>query len=272
VPLEKINGVRIRYEDTGTPGPPLVLVHGSWGSHHNWDLVTPGFAGHFRVVSYDRRGHSESERPPGQGSVHEDVADLAALIEHLDMAPACVAGNSFGAIITLRLACTRPELLRAFACHEPPLMALITDDPEVGPIAAEVGKKLTAVIDKLAAGDDAGAAELFVETVAIGPGMWGKLPPSLRETFVENGPTYLDECRDPDQLTIDLEQVRAIEKPALVSHGDQSPSWLPPVARIVASSIPGAKSLLFPGAGHVPHTTHPSEYVDAVTAFFAKHS
>src|SRR5438105_15556737 len=101
MPFATINGVRIRHEDSGTPGPPLLLVHGSWGSHHNWDLVAPRLAESFRVVTYDRRGHSESERPPGQGSIHEDVADLVALIEHLDLAPACVAGSSWGAIITL---------------------------------------------------------------------------------------------------------------------------------------------------------------------------
>jgi pimeloyl-ACP methyl ester carboxylesterase len=71
-----VNGVRIAYADTGGPGVPLMLVHGSWGSHHNWDPVVEGLAGHFRVVAYDRRGHSESDRPPGQGHFSEDVADL----------------------------------------------------------------------------------------------------------------------------------------------------------------------------------------------------
>ena len=50
--------VRIAYTDTGGTGSPLVLVHGSWGSHHNWDPVVWGLAGHFRVVTYDRRGHT----------------------------------------------------------------------------------------------------------------------------------------------------------------------------------------------------------------------
>jgi len=272
MPIEKINGVGVRYEVTGSNDVPLVLVHGSWGSHHNWDLVAPGLSESFRLVSYDRRGHSESERPPGPGSIHEDVADLAALIEHLELAPAFVAGNSWGAIITLRLAITRPELLRAIACHEPPLIALIAGDPEVGPIAEEVRTRLAAVIDKLAAGDDAGGAELFVETVAMGPGMWAKLPPPLRQTFVENGPTYLDECRDPDQQSIDLDQVKTISTPALISRGDQSPPMFSAIVRIIAASIPGAEELLFPGAGHVPHTTHPNEYVGALAAFFAKHS
>src|ERR671915_741574 len=102
-----VNGVRVAYELTGSAEVPLVLVHGSWGSHHNWDPVVPALAAQFRVVTYERRGHSDSERPPGQGSFREDVADLAALIEHLGLAPAWVVGNSSGAIITLQLAAAR---------------------------------------------------------------------------------------------------------------------------------------------------------------------
>jgi pimeloyl-ACP methyl ester carboxylesterase len=100
----KVNGVRLFYELNGIGEVPLVLVHGSWDSHNDWGLVVPRLADSFRVLTYDRRGHSKSERPTGQGSVREDVADLAALIEHLGLVPAWVVGNSFGASITLRLA------------------------------------------------------------------------------------------------------------------------------------------------------------------------
>ena len=38
-----VNGVRLAYDDTGRTGIPLVLVHGSWGSHRNWDPVVQGW-------------------------------------------------------------------------------------------------------------------------------------------------------------------------------------------------------------------------------------
>jgi pimeloyl-ACP methyl ester carboxylesterase len=65
MPTANVNGVRIFYELNGT-GDALVLVHGSWVSHHSWDPVAPRLADSFRVLTYDRRGHSESERPTGQ--------------------------------------------------------------------------------------------------------------------------------------------------------------------------------------------------------------
>jgi pimeloyl-ACP methyl ester carboxylesterase len=91
VPRDTVNSVGLYWERTGESGDPLVLVHGSWGNHHNWDVVVPGLSRSFRVLTYDRRGHSQSERPTRTGSVLEDVADLAALIEHLRLAPAHIA-------------------------------------------------------------------------------------------------------------------------------------------------------------------------------------
>ena len=102
MPTEKVNGVNIYYELTGAKGDALVLVHGSWGDHHNWDMVVGEFAKTFRVLTYDRRGHSQSERLSGQGLVTEDVDDLIALVEHLEIFPAHIVGNSYGAGIVLQ--------------------------------------------------------------------------------------------------------------------------------------------------------------------------
>src|SRR4030095_3938376 len=125
MPIDKINGVKIFWELTGMKGDPLVFVHGSWGDHHNWDKVTGELAKTFRVLTYDRRGHSRSERPPGQGSVDDDAADLVALISFLNLSPAHIAGNSFGATIVLKTAAKRPDLFSSMIIHEPPLFGLL---------------------------------------------------------------------------------------------------------------------------------------------------
>jgi pimeloyl-ACP methyl ester carboxylesterase len=164
---KRVNGVRLRYELSGAGEVPLVLVHGSWGSHHNWDRVVPGFAESFRVLTYDRRGHSESELPSGPGSIREDVGDLSALIEHLGLAPAYVAGDSRGSSITLRLAGERPDLLRGLIAHEPPLFSLLADEPAMAPMLEAVGTRIGAVLERIGSGDHARAAQQFVETLAL---------------------------------------------------------------------------------------------------------
>src|SRR5438093_1137100 len=120
-----VEGAELFWEETGE-GNHLVLVHGSWGDHNNWAAVVPELAKSFRVVTYDRRGNSQSS---GSGTTADDVADLAAVIETLAGGTAYVAGNSFGALVTLKCSCMRPELFRGLSAHEPPLFGLITTDP-----------------------------------------------------------------------------------------------------------------------------------------------
>jgi pimeloyl-ACP methyl ester carboxylesterase len=112
----------------------------------------PGLAQRFRITIYDRRGHSQSERRPTQGSIREDVADLAAIIERTG-APAHVLGNSMGASISLRLASERPDLFRTLNVHEPPLFDLLRDDPNTKPMVEAMDDRMRAVINDLAAGN-----------------------------------------------------------------------------------------------------------------------
>ena len=265
--MANVNGVRLFYELDGTPGAvPLVLVHGSWDSHQDWDLIMPSLTDAFQVLGYDRRGHSQSERPTGQGSVREDVADLAALIEHLKLVPAWVVGNSFGASISLRLAGEHPGLLQGVVAHEPPLFSLLAEDTSLSPMLADVQRKIDSVVERIASGDHAGATEQFVETVALGPGTWETVP-DYRQVMIENAPTFLDEARDPDALAFELDWISHFSKPVLLTLGDQSPPTFAPVVARLAEALPRAEVVTFPGAGHVPHATHPEAYVDAIAAF-----
>jgi pimeloyl-ACP methyl ester carboxylesterase len=266
MPSSVINGVELHFDDTGS-GQPLVLVHGSWTDRRSWDLVARSLAERFRVVTYDRRGHSQSERPPGQGSVHQDVADLAALIESLAAAPAHVIGNSFGGSITLRLAAERPDLMSSLSVHEPPLFGLLADDPTFAPVFEATSGAMEGVIALLNSGDMEGGARQFAEMV-LGPGVWeGELTPEERETSINNAPTFLDETRDPESLTLDPTQLSSFTRPALLSLGSMSPPFFSPVITRLAETIPSARQHPFEGAGHVPHRTHADLFVEVISSF-----
>lgn len=268
----RVNGVRIAYADTGGTGTPLVLVHGSWGSHRNWDPVIPGLAEHFRVVAYDRRGHSESERPPGQGRFSEDVADMAALIEQLGLAPAWVVGGSSGAAAAVKLAAARPEILRGIVAHEPPLLGLLEPGSQEAHAVAEIENgPLAEIGQRIATGDHAGAAEQFVEQVALGPGSWAQLPDAMRAMMTANAPTYLDELHDTEWQFVDEAGLARYDGPALLTSGDQSPPMFQHVERRLAKLLPQATRTAYAGAGHIPHVTHPEEYVATLVDFVESH-
>jgi pimeloyl-ACP methyl ester carboxylesterase len=265
LPTIKVNGTELFYQVEGK-GEPLVLVHGSWGDHFNWQLVVPELARSFRVLTYDRRGHSQSQRP-AEGTRRDDEDDLGALLESLAFGPAHVAGNSFGASIALGLATRRPELFRTLVVHEPPLLAIAAEDPAIAPVRAEFQTKIVAVIKRLEGGDIPGGARQFVEEVALGAGAWDQLPPQVRETFVTNALTWLDEQKDPDWTNLALSALSGFPSPVLLSEGDQSLPWFPAINRRLSRTLKNSKRHVFAGAGHVPHMTHPQDYVKTVTDF-----
>jgi len=61
-----VNGTRLFYE-LSRSGDPLVLVHGSWVDHKDWQLVVPGLTKSFRVHTYDRRATPSARGHSGQG-------------------------------------------------------------------------------------------------------------------------------------------------------------------------------------------------------------
>jgi pimeloyl-ACP methyl ester carboxylesterase len=265
MPETEANGVRLHYEIRGG-GEPLVLVHGSWVDAARWRFVVPGLAESFRVLAYDRRGHSRSERPDAPGSVDEDGDDLAALLETLDLAPAHVVTNSYGGNIALRLATRRPEIFRSLSCHEPPLWSLLQDDPEAQEILQQGARSLDTVGRRIADGDHEGAARQFVEEVAFGPGAWeNELPPEMRAIFVHNAPTFLDELQDPKELHIDEDALSNLELSVRLTQGSESPPMFPAVIDRLIELIPRASREAIDGAGHGPQLTHPERYVEVVT-------
>ncbi|WP_328837961.1 alpha/beta hydrolase [Streptomyces europaeiscabiei] len=266
MPRAEANGVELFYEVAGS-GDPLVLVHGSWGDHHAWLQVRPALTERFRVLIYDRRGHSRSERPPGQGSRHEDEEDLAALMEALDFAPAYVAGNSFGASTTLGLAARRPDLFRGIVAHAPPLTGIVPEDPRPQPLMTEIAERLASVLTHLRAHEPLAAARRFTDEIAVGPGTWDQLPSPVRQTFLANAPTFLDEHDDPHWADLDLPGLSAYTGPVLLTRGTAGPPWFATVTSRLAEALPQAATFTFEGAGRIPHVTHPEEYARVVTAF-----
>jgi pimeloyl-ACP methyl ester carboxylesterase len=267
--IAELNGAQLHYERSGA-GEPLVLVHGSWVDWRVWDDVAPLLRGSFEVVVYDRRGHGLSTCPPGQGSIHDDVDDLAALIDLLGAGPAHVAGTSFGGSIALRLAAGRPDALLSIAVHEPPLFDLL-DSRAVQPSEltelTQLRANLSSVAARLEAGDLEGGARLYFDQVAQSPGAWTRLDPARRRALIETAPTYLDQYRDPDALRIDLGDLAAFDGPALVTHGDRRPPFFRRMAEMVAAALPRARIELIPGTAHDPQATHPHAYTRAIEEF-----
>ena len=267
-----INGVELYYEMTGT-GDFLVLTHGSWTDGSGWGPAVDLLADRYRVVTWDRRGHSRSNAGDTPGSRAEDAADLAGLIEQVSGEPVHVAGNSYGANVTLTLLTERPDLVATAAVHEPPLFGLLDakGDHALASELSDVEADLAVVRDLISAGDHRDAAEYFIEHVALGPGTWDGLPEAFRAVLEANAPTYLDELADETALSIDTAALAATRVPLLLTHGTESPELFPAVITELAHLVPAARVEILEGAGHIPHATHPENWVARLVAFHDHH-
>jgi pimeloyl-ACP methyl ester carboxylesterase len=266
MPRLDTDGATIDYREGGS-GAAILLVHGSWGDRQVWELVRQGLERSFRTIAYSRRGHGQST---GGGSLAADVRDLAALIEHLDAAPAHLAGNSLGATICLRLLASRPDLVESVSAHEPPLFGLLAGDPTWEPPLEEVQRRVGAVLELIAQDRTPEAAERFVDEVALGPGTWAQLPSEERQRFIRHANTFAEENADPGMYGIELTTLADVTTPVLLTGAAASPPLFEPVLERLAATLPRAERHRFPDAGHLPHLTHPDEYLDAVTDFASR--
>lgn len=112
MPTVSVNGISLFYTDTGD-GEVVLLIHGLGSSSGDWELQIPVLASRYRVLAVDLRGHGQSSKPAGPYSVAMFADDVAELMKALGVAPCHVAGLSLGAMTTLELAATRPDIVKS---------------------------------------------------------------------------------------------------------------------------------------------------------------
>jgi pimeloyl-ACP methyl ester carboxylesterase len=264
---QRINNVQLYYELTGDGDDTIVLVHGGWTDHHSWQFVVPVLAERYRVLTYDRRGHSRSDRPTTRGSRRVDEDDLAALVETLDLGAVHLVGNSYGGSIALGLAARRPDLVIDVAAHEPPLLGVVQPGTPLAALVVNVWSAVAEVERLLHDGDLEGGARHFMEHIALGPGSWQMLPDETRRTFSANAATFLDLLADPHWGDVPAPSTTPV---LLTDGGDASPAWLPAIVNeLAAHAYRHAARHTFPGAGHAPHLSEPQSYAARLHSFLS---
>jgi len=110
---ERINigDISLHYVQWGEQGTPLVFAHGLTGNAFCFQALADELAGDHRVFAYDLRGRGDSDKPTQDYSVPTHAADLARLLNKLELNRPVVVGHSLGAFIALYFAAHYPEQL-----------------------------------------------------------------------------------------------------------------------------------------------------------------
>ena len=251
----RLDGRELAYLDRGGR-LPLLLIHGFPLDHTLWDPQIAAFASQRRVVAPDLAGFGISSAA-GHESLDAHADDLAALLDHLGIARAVVAGLSMGGYIAFALWRRHPARVGGFvlACTR------AASDTEAGragryqmATAIEqrgVGVLADAMLPKLVA---PGAAPDVVATVLA---MMRRQPAAGCITALKAMAARPDST--PTLATITV--------PTLVVAGDLDAIIPATEAEAMAEAIPGAHWVLVPGAGHLANLEEPGAFNAAVRGF-----
>lgn len=255
----EVNGTSLFCVEAGS-GPALLFVHGMAGSADVWSDQMARLQDSFRVVAYDRRGHTRSPRgDAGPESVELHADDAAEIIVALGLAPVILVGSSGGARICIDVLRRHSALVRRAVLSEPPVFSL---SPPIG--EAFMHRVKPVVGEALDGKDRTLAVDAFFSV--IDPGMWDGLAEARKQAYRANLPAMMADLQMPTyQLT--AADLAGIEQPCLVLSGANSLPWFQEIARIVAENLPKGSPKMLPGAGHATYATQPAAFAAAVREF-----
>ncbi|MFJ6794842.1 alpha/beta fold hydrolase [Streptomyces sp. NPDC091268] len=104
-----VNGTRLHYVANDRPGETLVLLGGWPQTWWQWHKVLPALGRRYRVIAVDLRGMGGSDKPEGGYDKKTMAADVRALLAHLGIASAHLAGHDIGAMVAYAHAANHPD-------------------------------------------------------------------------------------------------------------------------------------------------------------------
>lgn len=112
MPKLRVNNTGIYCEVTGQ-GEPLLFIHGLASSSRSWKKQVPLFSQHYRVITFDIRGHGRSDKPIEPYSIELFATDTQELMRAMGISSAHVVGFSMGGMVAFQLAVDAPEMVRS---------------------------------------------------------------------------------------------------------------------------------------------------------------
>lgn len=239
-------------------GPPMVLVHGTFGDHTAWTTPVTELRQHFTTYAMDRRGFGAS----GEGdeySIDREFSDVAAVVEAVaDRSSASVVlwGHSYGAACAMGGANLSPAVGHLIL-YEPCLgVAYPPGSLEAAEAALGEGDRETAVVRFL--GDALEMSEDEIDALratARWPVLLAGAHTAPRETRVEESWVYR-----PGEFD-------GISAPTLLLSGTESTAGVIEATRRAAAAISGSRIHMLEGHGHFAHRTDPAMVVAIIRKF-----
>jgi pimeloyl-ACP methyl ester carboxylesterase len=250
-------GLTLSYAERGDPaGLPVLLLHGLSDSWISFQPVLAHLPAALRAIAVSQRGHGDSDRPPGGYAPELLAADIAGLMDVLDIPAAVIVGQSMGSAVAARFAADHPS-----RC-----LGLVLVGATMGwrehPEIADLRDAVAALADPV----DPDFVRAFQESTIAQP-----IPPGFLDLVVAESlklpaavwrAALAETLLEPDPLPV----MRRIAAPTLILCGDRDTlCWAGQPA--LARALPAAGRLTYQGAGHALHWEEPARFASDLSRF-----
>lgn len=251
----QLGGESICYEKHGN-GPALLMIHGLGSGAWAWEEQLHAWRSRYTAVAADARGHGETSYCGG-ATVEGNAADLALLMEALELRDTVIIGLSMGGVIAPHLYRLVPHRIRALA-----LVGTFCHNPSGEERIAETAQR----VERLGMTDFGHAYADETLLITAGTQANSALANSIATTDKE---AYLQTVR-----SLFVQDTRhllgEVQVPVQVLVGEKDNRTPLAQAQQVAASVPGAQLEVIPRSAHIANLDNPAGFRTALETFFAR--
>jgi pimeloyl-ACP methyl ester carboxylesterase len=267
--IAQVNGVELEYEVVGS-GEPVLLISPVLADGFVPLIAERALADHHQLIRYHKRGWVGSTHTPPPVTIADHAADAAALLDHLGVPRAHVAGHSSGAAVATQLALDHHDTVRTLILLELSLLSV----PSGEAFFEQAGPALEAY----ASGDPERALSIFMSVVS---GLdWATcrdlldagVPGAVAQTIKDADTFFGIELPALAEWAFNADHAATIQCPVLsVLGSDTLPLWVE-IADFLRSSVPHVEDCLIDGAGHLLHVQRPRPVAKGMAKFLRRNS
>jgi pimeloyl-ACP methyl ester carboxylesterase len=255
MPIINIRGSNLHYHEAGA-GKPIVCFHSTPASAEFYRPQLEYYAGRYRVIAFDLRGHGESDKPRGAYRIAEFFEDYRAIFDALDLRDFMLVGCSVGGIVAQLYALEYGARLQGLVLIGSPCSRRGRDVAGFQRAVREKGWEavVRGLVDKQLHPSTAAAVKAW----AVGEYL--KTPLHVREA---EEAALLAEVHH-------TERVHEIAVPTLLVAGEAEEPEIFEQMALMAKRIPGAEHHVVPDAAHMPNFEQPAAFNALLDRFLAK--
>jgi 3-oxoadipate enol-lactonase len=247
----------LRHDVAGPPDAPTVVLSNSLGTTSMmWSAQAASLASRFRVVTFDTRGHGDSDSPPPPWTIDDLGNDVLALLDGLGLDRVAFAGVSLGGMLGMWLAVNAPQRVNR--------LVLICTSARVAAPDAYLQRATWVRANGIEPIVDAVVERWFTPTFARQhPHVVQDYKEMLAKSPVDG---YASCCEAIAHMDLRAD-IGGIAAPTLVISGADDLAIPPSHGAAIAAAIPGASFVVVAGAAHLANVEQP----DDVTTLLFEH-